>query len=90
MIKKKKKITFCIGLTHVCVSVCVCIYGSPYLCLYHGWSLCPQHLDRLEDVHYSLIPHPLQNNTESDEDPCPPNARTSKRESERQREMQAD
>lgn len=51
----------------------------PYLCLYHGWSLCPQHLDRLEDVHYSLIPHPLQNNTERDEDTCPPDTRTSDR-----------
>lgn len=37
-----------------------------HLCLYHGRSLSAQCFDRLEKIHHSLIPHPLQNNTQSD------------------------
>lgn len=47
-----------------------------YLRLYHGRALCPQHLNSLEDVHSSFITHPLQNDTQSDEDSGPPHTRT--------------
>lgn len=47
-----------------------------YLRLHHGWSLCAQHFDRLEDVHSSLVTHPLQHDTERDEHACPSHART--------------
>lgn len=46
------------------------------LSLHHGWSLCPQHFDSLEDVHRPFVTHPLQDNTQSDEDTCPPHAST--------------
>lgn len=47
-----------------------------YLSLHHGWSLCAQHFDSLEDVHCPFITHPLQHNTQSDEDTCPPHTST--------------
>lgn len=50
-------------------STCLC---TVYLRLHHGWSLCPQHFDSLEDVHCSFITHPLQDNAQSDEDTRPP------------------
>lgn len=53
-----------------------------HLRLHHGWSLCTQHFDCLEDVHSSLITHPLQHDTESDEHTRPTHART-----EREREI---
>lgn len=36
--------------------------------LHHSWSLRSQHFDRLEDVHHALITHPLQHDTQRDED----------------------
>lgn len=45
-----------------------------YLSLHHGWSLRPQHFDSLENVHRPFVTHPLQHNTQSDEDTCPPHA----------------
>lgn len=57
-----------ISLTHTLLSV--------YLSLHHGWSLCPQHFDSLENVHCPFITHPLQDNTQSDEDTCPSHAST--------------
>ncbi len=41
-----------------------------YLCLHHGRPLCAQGLNCLEQIHHTLISHPLQNNTESDENTC--------------------
>lgn len=38
------------------------------LSLHHGRALCSQHLDCLEHVYHSLITHPLQYDTQSDED----------------------
>lgn len=49
---------------------------SVYLSLHHGWSLCPQHFDSLENVHRPFVTHPLQDNTQSDEDACPSHAST--------------
>lgn len=49
---------------------------SVYLSLHHGWSLCAQHFDSLEDVHRPFVTHPLQDNTQSDEDTCAPHAST--------------
>ncbi|KAG7214635.1 hypothetical protein INR49_010527 [Caranx melampygus] len=34
------------------------------------------HFDSLEDVHCPFVTHPLQDNTQSDEDTCPPHAST--------------
>ena len=50
-----------------------------YLCLHHGWPLRPQHLDGLEDVHHPFVAHPLQHDTESDEDSGPADPRTAVR-----------
>lgn len=47
-----------------------------YLSLHHGRSLCAQHFDSLEDVHRPFVTHPLQDDTQSDEDTCPPHAST--------------
>lgn len=47
-----------------------------HLCLNCGGSLGTQHLDGLEDVHYALIPHPLQHNTEGDEHSSPSHSST--------------
>jgi len=41
--------------------------GRLYLGLYHGRTLCEEHLDRLEHVDDSLVPHPLQDNTQRHE-----------------------
>ena len=41
--------------------------GVWYLGLDGGRSLGAQHLDGLEDVHHSLVPHPLQHDAERDE-----------------------
>lgn len=46
------------------------------LSLHHGWSLCPQHFDSLEDVYRPFVTHPLQDNAQSDKDTCPPHAGT--------------
>lgn len=40
------------------------------LCLHHGRPLCAQGFNRLEQIHHPLISHPLQDNTESDENTC--------------------
>jgi len=42
--------------------------GRTYLCLYHGWSLGEKHLDRLEHVDDTFVPHPLQDDTQRHED----------------------
>lgn len=47
-----------------------------YLSLHHGGSLCAQHFDSLEDVHRPFVTHPFQDNTQGDEDTCPPHAST--------------
>lgn len=49
---------------------------SVYLSLHHGRSLCAQHFDGLEDVHCPFVTHPLQDDTQSDEDTGPPHAST--------------
>ena len=46
----------------------------PHLHLHHGWPLGPQHLHCLEDVHHTLVPHPLQHDAERDEDARPAHA----------------
>lgn len=46
----------------------------PHLRLHHGRPLGPQHLHRLEDVHYAFVPHPLQHDAERDEDAGPAHA----------------
>lgn len=46
------------------------------LCLNGGRSLSAQHLHCLEDVHHSLVPHPLQDDTEGDEHTRPPHSST--------------
>lgn len=43
------------------------ILMKAHLCLNGGRSLGAQHLDSLEDVHHSFIPHPLKHDTEGDE-----------------------
>lgn len=48
----------------------------PHLHLHHGWPLGPQHLHCLEDVHHTLVPHPLQHDAERDEDARPAHAST--------------
>lgn len=45
-----------------------------YLSLHHGRPLRAQHFDSLEDVHRSFVAHPLQDDTQGDEDTCPPHA----------------
>lgn len=47
-----------------------------YLRLHHGWPLSTEHLDGLEQVDHSLVPHPLQNNAQGDEHTSPPNTST--------------
>lgn len=47
-----------------------------HLGLHHGWPLGPQHFDRLEDVHHALVAHPLQHDTQRDEDSGPPHTST--------------
>lgn len=42
-----------------------------HFCLNSGWPLGAQHLNGLEDVHHTLVPHPLQYNTEGDEHASP-------------------
>lgn len=41
---------------------------ATHLRLHHGRSLRPQHFHRLKDVHHALVPHPLQDDAEGDED----------------------
>lgn len=60
-----------------CVTLFLLVYLlGVYLSLHHGWSLCAQHFDSLEDVHRPFVTHPLQDNTQSDEDTCPPHTST--------------
>ena len=47
-----------------------------YLCLHHGGSLSSQRLDGLEEVHHSLVSHPLQHNAQRDENTRPSYTRT--------------
>lgn len=47
-----------------------------YLSLDHGWSLSAQHFNCLKDVDHSFIFHPLEYDTQSDEDSCPANSGT--------------
>lgn len=47
-----------------------------YLGLHHGGPLCSQHFDSLEDVHSTFVAHPLQHNTEGDEDAGAAHSRT--------------
>lgn len=47
-----------------------------YLSLHHGRPLCAQHFDSLEDIHRSFVAHPLQDDTQGDEDTCPPHTGT--------------
>lgn len=49
---------------------------DPYLGLYHGWPLSAQGFDGLEQIHHSLISHPLQYNTQCDEHSCTTHAGT--------------
>lgn len=39
-----------------------------HLRLHHRWPLRSQHFHRLEDVHHALVTHPLQHDTQRDED----------------------
>lgn len=48
----------------------------PHLHLHHGWPLGPQHLHCLEDVHHTLVPHPLQHDAECNEDARPAHTST--------------
>lgn len=52
------------------------VMSCVYLSLHHCWPLCPQHFDSLEDVHCPFITHPLQDNTQSDENTCPSHSST--------------
>ena len=57
---------------------------SPYepltdLCLDHGGSLCPESPHCLEDIHHSLILHPLQHDAQGDEHTRPPDTSAEKR-----------
>ena len=57
---------------------------SPYepltdLCLDHGGSLCPECPHCLEDIHHSLILHPLQHDAQGDEHTRPPDTGAEKR-----------
>lgn len=47
-----------------------------YLGLHHGRPLRAQHFDSLEDIHRSFVAHPLQDDTQGDEDTCPPHTGT--------------
>lgn len=49
---------------------------NKHLGLHHGWSLCSQHFDSLEDVDHSFITHPLQHYAQRDKDTCSPNTST--------------
>ena len=39
-----------------------------YLCLYHGWPLGEEHLDSLEHVDDTFVPHPLKDDAQRHED----------------------
>lgn len=56
--------------------MCVCVRATSDLSLDHGWSLCPEHLHRLEDIDHTFVAHSLQDDAEGDEDTGPAHAGT--------------
>lgn len=59
-----------------CSDICSPNQLSLYLRLHHGRSLRAQHFDSLEDIHGSFVAHPLQDDTQGDEDSRPPHTGT--------------